>query len=419
LRTSKSLFARLNLLPLRALCGLIFVVALGVRVVLVGVLGTYATPSRTEVNRIAIALTSSHEFANPYAVATGPTAHAAPVYPYILSLLYSAFGTGVGGELAYQLVNAALAALQFALLPVVAATFGLGRRTGLLAGLFGGLVPVHVLNEIRGGEASFAAVLFVSLCLLLFRSWQREDFSSRTALLHGLCWGFALLVVPAFLTVFAGLLVATWRRFANLRPVVAYSAIVLAVAAAVLVPWTIRNYWQLGGFMFVRDDFGLEFAMSNSERSRAAIDDNEKSGVYAGHPYTSRAEALKVKQMGEVAYNRQKMQAGIDWLRSNPVDFARLTVLRIVYFWFPKTTRAWQAALLWVLVAGALVGATRLFVLNRPAAVMLATIWISFPIPYYLLQASVRYRYPIHWTFLVLAAFAADAALQTPRTGDR
>jgi hypothetical protein len=407
---------RLERWPLWAVCVLIFAAALSVRIVLVGMLGTYATPSRTEINRIAIALTNSHEFANPYRVATGLTAHAAPVYPYFLSLLYSAFGTGAGGELAYELFNAALAALQFALLPVVAATFELDRRTGLLAGFFGALVPVHLLNETRGGETSLAAVLCVSLCLVLFRSWQREDFSPRTALLHGLCWGFALLAVPAFLTILASLLLVTWRRVAQTRAVVVYAAIVLAVAAAVLAPWTLRNYRQLGGFMFVRDDAGLEFAVSNNERSRAAIDDNEKSGAYTmGHPYTSQAEALNVRQLGEVAYNRQKLQAGLDWVRSHPFDFARLTVLRIVYFWFPKTTRGAQAVLLWLIAAAAVVGMWRLFTLNRLAAVMLATIWISFPIPFYVLQASVRYRYPIHWTFLVLAALAVTGRTERAR----
>lgn len=76
-----------------------------------------------------------------------------------------------------------------------------------------------------------------------------EDFSPRAALLHGLGWGFALLVVPALLTVLVGLLLVTWRRFANTRTVVTYSAIVLAVAAAVLVPWTVRTVRLVGSML--------------------------------------------------------------------------------------------------------------------------------------------------------------------------
>ena len=43
---------------------------------------------RIEVSRIAESIAWQGKFADPYMIPTGPTAHNAPIYPFLLSLVY-------------------------------------------------------------------------------------------------------------------------------------------------------------------------------------------------------------------------------------------------------------------------------------------------------------------------------------------
>lgn len=400
-------------LSLPVLCGAIFFAALAVRIGLALALHLQ-TPRYTEVERIALSLATTGVFGDPYRIPTGPTAHHAPLYPLLLGGLYSLFGTGAGGRLAQVLFNACAASLQYALLPAAAMAGGLSRNVGLLAGLVGALVPMHLLIELNSLETLAGAIL-PALFLLTLRAWQTERLSWLSALLHGAGWGSALLLMPSLLPVFAALMLGGCFLAVSRARWIRHALPTAACAALMLLPWTARNYRQFGAVFFVRNNLGLELSVSNNDPARASIDDNEKSGAYKQHPFSSLAEAERVKQLGEIAYQREKLQTARDWISANPARFAELTVLRTVYFWFPKTTRPAQMALLWLLTALGGAGLWQLFrstrYLHRAMAWGIALIWASFPLVYYLLQSSPRYRFPIHWSFLLPAAFAVHGFL--------
>lgn len=161
--------------------------------------------------------------------------------------------------------------------------------------------------------------------------------------------------------------------------------------------------------MVFRSNFGIEFRVSNNDRAEADIDSNRISGgweIY--HPFASRDAAIKLQREGEVAYNRGLLRDALDWVVDHPANFARLTALRVVYFWFPKTLKPAQSILLAVLT---LAGSTGLYLLlgtDRSTSLLLITVWLSYPLVYYLLQSAVRYRYPLTWTFLLLASLAGQ-----------
>jgi hypothetical protein len=141
--------------------------------------------------------------------------------------------------------------------------------------------------------------------------------------------------------------------------------------------------------------------------------DNFKRGFSVGHPNVDPAEAMKVQYLGEIAYNRAKMNEALAWIRENPIKFIKLTALRVLYCWFPKTDRLPQSIVAGILTIAAGIGLSQLFRINSLAAVLITTIWVSYPIIFYFLQFHTRYRYPIHWTFVILAALAFDRALQS------
>ena len=71
-------------------CLLVFVVALGVRIFFLTLIPEDALrpSSDWELDAIAMSLVTEGQFANPYIEPTGPTAHLAPIPPFMLALIY-------------------------------------------------------------------------------------------------------------------------------------------------------------------------------------------------------------------------------------------------------------------------------------------------------------------------------------------
>jgi hypothetical protein len=182
-----------------------------------------------------------------------------------------------------------------------------------------------------------------------------------------------------------------------------------------IAPWTIRNYRELHAVMFMRSNFGLEFSLSNNPETHVLGVDNDTIGFtdtyfQRHHPGLNRGEAEEILRVGEAPYNRALLHRTIDWIRANPGQFVALTLSRIAYFWFPPyRTQPWKNFLLtpWTILAacGLWVMIRRRWELGLP----ILALWIGFPLVHYLIQMDTRYRYPIDWTFALLAVFAVQA----------
>jgi len=137
-----------------------------VRAALVVGMRQYLDLERYELERVALALAAGQGFANPYSLATGPTAHVSPGYPIILSQIYRLFGTGIPAELVKQLLACAVTALQCALIPTVARILGFTTITGLTAGTLSALLPLKFQTETTGDwEANYTALALLLLPL--------------------------------------------------------------------------------------------------------------------------------------------------------------------------------------------------------------------------------------------------------------
>src|SRR5271156_4167836 len=65
----------------------IFILAFSVRIVIAFVTRAYAQPASGETAMVALSIAQNRGFANPFATPTGPTAHVAPAYTYLLALI--------------------------------------------------------------------------------------------------------------------------------------------------------------------------------------------------------------------------------------------------------------------------------------------------------------------------------------------
>jgi len=352
-----------------------------------------------ELDSIAMSIVTTGEFANPYALPTGPTAHLPPIPPAILALIYSVLGitaaAGIAGWLFRMLAQSAI----WGLLPWIGYRVGVGWKAGFAGGLAGALFPQWLAH----GEA-LAAVLLGLLVVAMIRRWDSVP-GPAGSLLLGAAFGISFHVQPVFLPVLIGYLAfELWSRSDHGKW---RSAGLVALAAALAcVPWGIRNYRTFDAVFFVRSNFGLELRMGNHDGATASIDDPHFRGGSL-HPRTHPAEALKVREWGEVQYMRESGREARAWIRSNPGEFIRLTAERMATFWFGPLDRP-GIALLFIALSGfalfGLVQIIRCLPASHVAALLIPL--LAFPPVYYLVPWQHRYRFPIEWILFLLAGVA-------------
>jgi hypothetical protein len=175
----------------------------------------------------------------------------------------------------------------------------------------------------------------------------------------------------------------------------------LAAAALVCVPWTLRNFALLGGASFIRNNLPLELRLSNHDSAQPVMLAHRKLLLDA-HPQYSRTEAQRVVDLGETAYQRANLREFRQWIQANPARFTQLTLQRMGLFWFPESPHGWphRASLAAVTILS-------LFSLKRWP---IAWLWILalYPLPFYVIQADARYRYPVLWISLLGAGLSLE-----------
>ncbi len=166
-------------------------------------------------DRVALSLVRTGEFADPYLVPSGPTAHPPPLWPGILAVIYSAFGMTATAGYVRGLVAISSYSTLFGLLPWFGRRLGLGMRSGVLAGVIGALIPRQGMDEIIGwGVTAHAALALGLLTIAFLRRWATERSSAAGSLLVGIGCGAAFHVSPPLLLVVLGYLIfeVWWKR---------------------------------------------------------------------------------------------------------------------------------------------------------------------------------------------------------------
>lgn len=373
------------------------------------ILASRPRPGRelNELEQVARSLALLGSFGNPYLHPTGPTAHVAPGIPLLLGMVYAIFGIGWQGELVERLLAALTCSVQYALLPRVAVALGLRPLTGAVAGLLAALIPYKGFIETTDSpwEQPYVALALVLLFLHTVKTWQHSasvpSRDGQGAVIRGCLWGLATLISPMIGLVFAAMVLYEVFALSRRAGVVA----MLIAFAAIQGPWVVRNWIQLHGLVLSRSNFRIEFRMSNAPESLALMEDNVAHGLLDRyHPAHSEAEWERVREMGEVAYNRDEMRLAEQEIRRDPGHFLGLTRERVWRFWLAPSRRL-KSTLATTFVT--LLGLAGLWMLPRGAGVKLVwLILLSYPLVYYLVQVDRRYRYPVEWIFIPPAVHA-------------
>jgi hypothetical protein len=422
-------------LPIRRFCALVFTAAWSCRFLLALLTDRFHNDIRKDMVRAALSLIHTGVLGNICLTPTGPSALQPPAYVLVLAAIFQVFGTGVAGEIAKVILCITVSSLRCALVPWLAHRFVLGRLTVILSGIASTLWIGALDTELQGDwDTPITATLLIVLTWLHFAKPLIASTPRRAGAL-GILWGLAALFNPTVLQVFAGMVIigAVRTSRAHLPDFARRAAAAGACLLLTLFPWALRNKLTLGEFVWTRDT--MPFSLHMSYRDGAHWSDPFNTRPSLAHPgqpnhdefespcpWVNPAESRRMAAMGELAYLQDLNRQALQWIRVHPAQSMRLFAQHTFYFWFPPGADYynWRAsigmkiytAIRCLLTLLAITGWIVMLYVRREAALHLGVILVMFPMAYYVVNWSSRYRAPMEWAMVLLTAVAIARILE-------
>jgi hypothetical protein len=402
----------------------------------------HAGPIGYEHGRIAENLLAGRGFSIEFLGTEGPTSQQAPFYPCLLTASYACFGVGTAeAVLAIQLLQC-IAGAMLVLAVVWLAWLLLPDRpsVGWVAGVGAAVYPTHVYMVTHLQVAVWAALgLTVLLAITLSPRWRG---TIGGAVLAGCLSGLLLMIEPILALALPVCAAVFWlgesadgwpARF-KAGPL-GRVALMAAIAAAVITPWTIRNLLVHGEVIFIKSTFGYALWQGNNpvswgtdkipKRSAEALrlaGDGTLAGIdralWDARHETLYIDDVLLKPSGYRAFaglsepERSRLLGRRAWqfIRAHPAAYRRLCLQRLRYFLLfdetnPKAAnRLYRiATILWLVMAGIGVLASR----DRWRALWPTyAIFLLVTLFHSLVIVSVRFRIPLEPLTFVWAAAA-------------
>jgi hypothetical protein len=369
-----------------------------------------------ELERAAINLAKEGFLGNIFSDVSGKSAHVAPLYPALLSMIYYIFGDTVAGQVVKQLLAATVTVISIGFLPIIAQKARLSPLSGILAGFCMALLPLNLWLETTGGwEQPYTALCLLCLLWIFCTLQETRWHSQKMVIIAGIFLGLTALLSPSLIPTAALMFITELIAQKGRRKHIFLSGILIVFLSLIIItPWMLRNYYVLGGFIPIRSNFGLELAVGNNPKAMAK--DFPSAGsireiLFSIHPYSNSEECRKLIQLGEKAYMQQKQQEALKWIKENPRSFIKLTLKRFWFFWFPSENM-WISAgvfnnlkslILCIISIGAFCGLYRLELIKHPNSRLFIAAVFGTSILYMITHISVRYRYPILGLSVILS----------------
>jgi hypothetical protein len=250
-----------------------------------------------------------------FAYANGkPIESRPPGYPVVIAAIYSV----IERPAAVKIANALFLAL---------ATFVLGLLASRLDPRAPALVPYLVLAYpllLYAAATLYPQILACLLLAVVVMLITQQHVRMTDSVLAGIAYGALILAVPYFLAllpVFAGY-VFIWSPGSKRRTAALAAALVLA-SAAVVTPWTLRNYLVFHTFVPVSANNGYNLFVGNSPET------TPNSGLNV--PVLKLCNHLR-SHMTETDFDAAFKQCALDWITANPAAAARLYVGKFVNY---------------------------------------------------------------------------------------
>jgi len=360
-----------------------------------------------EMGRVARSIADGNHFGSIFAPDSGPTAWFGPVYPYLIAGVFKLFGIySDASALVLLTINSAFSALTCVTIFSIGERT-LGTATAVCSSWIWAVLPYAIYWPTHHvWETSFSTLLLTLAFLVTL--WLKSSGRVAHWLGFGLLWGLIALTNAALLSF---LPVALIWILGSLRRSNLPWAWPLAAAGFVftltVAPWVVRNFEVFHTFIFPRSDFGVELYLENHQSGTREI--------VKFHPLWNPAERDRYRQLGEIAYVKEKRRIAMDYILGHPAEFAERSLERAVFFWItaPEEARVMpghgqlirQTAFAFVTVL-AFSGLWLSFRSRVQAAFLFAGLLLLFPLVYYLTHTESRYYHPLAPFVCMLATYA-------------
>jgi len=341
-----------------------------------------------------------------------------PGYPAWVGFWYAILGDS---PLRIEVVQAVLLAPLTVFLTWLLARRLLGPLVAMAAAV---VVAIFPLTWEYFGMLFPEALAIPLVLATLVVALGREPTNGRVVA-TGVLLGLNLLVRPTAFFLVAGVLMAWWLSAGMRRGAIA-TALAVLVAALVVVPWTIRNWVVLDGFVPISVQESGAYGTFNED----AANDPDEPWSWRPIPESHAAVIASARERGldEPELRSELYDLAIDYIKDNPASVPKAFVHNgVLRFWeirppgealdevdFQGRSRAVRVvglAMYYLLLPLALVGLWRL---RRRRDIVLPVVAIAVVTSLaFTIIAGTRYRAPLEPIIVILAcSLLAPAALR-------
>lgn len=337
----------------------------------------------------------------------GTRAYWPPGYPFFLAAWITVFGTAKGVWLASNLVLYGVAIGGIARLTALLAAAPADKLAALLFALWPNLVAHAATPE----KEMLVVALLPWACWVVVRFLQRGGPVWSLTIAGGLL-GAAILVQPSLqllapsMALLLVLALQPWWR--GIVP----GVLLVAGAALVIAPWTVRNHQVFGTVVVLSTNGGSNLYRANNPLATGG--------------YTKRGE-VDLSALDELAQDREGKRLGAEWIRANPGPFARLAVEKqirflgddaggvyntlkvgrasadpLVFAGLKGAANAWWLAI-WSVLAAAVIARARSGVPLPRHARLPIWLWLYLQGIHGVFESTGKYHVPVEWVLPVMA----------------
>ena len=265
-----------------------------------------------------------------------PSTFRPPLTPLYLAAWHAAFGVKMfWGRVGLAIISALSCGL----------TYWLGERlfdrtVGIVAGLISCAYPFFLLLV----YVPLTETLSICLTLIIMALLSSESCQTRLTCLTathsislGAAFGLLLLNKASNMTIFSCVLFwAGMRSLKTPRKGIAALALMLAVAALIILPWTLRNYRVTGAFIPINSNGGWTFYLGNNPTTDDNLTALEQGTANGWIPPQDAYLPFADLALTDVSAREQRASAlARQFIADHPAQFLRFALRKLIIFWRP------------------------------------------------------------------------------------
>ncbi len=352
--------------------------------------------------RLATRLAATHTYSFD---GTTPTAYRPPGYNFSLYPIF-----WLGGQVVHvRLMQFGLLGLSIVLLHYLLRAWSYPLAS-LVAGfaVFAYPVQFFVAGTVYPQTVTTFVLLLVCVCVV------RPQVRLSQWFWGGLAFGYLLLITPIFLVLLPLLLL--WPWLLHMPRKVAANVVLLIATAVIITPWLVRNYRAFDQFVFISANSGLMLILGNSEHTRPNAGPTTDISKYSAY--------IKARDMSKIEEDQYFKREALKWIKQHPTEAIKLYFMKFLnYFHFRNELDAqaentqWRNLVMFITYY-LLLGLAALRIIggegfrSPPFESFAVVSYLVMGAAYAIFFTRIRYRLPIDWMLIALAAIAVAALLK-------